>query len=59
MARLHYRTLRENVVDAIRTKILNRELVPGMRIIEQDIATEFGISRGLYEKRFVSLSRKA
>lgn len=46
MARLHYRTLRENVVDAIRTKILNRELVPGMRIIEQDIATEFGISRG-------------
>lgn len=46
MARLHYRTLRENVVDAIRTKILNRELVPGMRIIEQDLAAEFGISRG-------------
>ena len=46
MARLHYRTLRENVVDAIRIKILDGELTPGMRIIEQDLAVELGISRG-------------
>ena len=46
MARLHYRTLRENVVDAIRIKILDGELVPGMRIIEQDLAAKLGISRG-------------
>ena len=31
MAKLRYRTLRENVVDEIRMKILNREYEPGMR----------------------------
>lgn len=46
MGTLRYRTLRENVVDAIRVKILNQELKPGMRIVEQDLAEEFGISRG-------------
>lgn len=46
MGSLRYRTLRENVVDAIRVKILNQELKPGMRIVEQDLAEEFGISRG-------------
>lgn len=43
---MSYRTLRESVADVIRKKILNHELQPGMRIIEHDIATELGISRG-------------
>ena len=46
MGKLTYQTLRENVVDVIRMKILNHELVPGMRIIEQDISDELGVSRG-------------
>ena len=46
MAELPYRTLRENVVAEIRLKILNGQLKPGMRIIEQTLAREFGISRG-------------
>lgn len=41
-----YRTLREHVADIIRKKILNHELEPGMRVLEQNLAQEFGISRG-------------
>lgn len=46
MGRLDYRTLRENVADEIRMKIINGDLVPGARIVEQDLASEFGVSRG-------------
>ena len=46
MGKLTYQTLRENVVDVIRMKIFNHELAPGMRIIEQDISDELGVSRG-------------
>ena len=46
MAKLRYRTLRENVVDEIRMKILNREYEPGMRIVEQNLSDELGVSRG-------------
>lgn len=46
MGNLVYRTLRENVVDEIRIKILNRELKPGERIVEQNLAQELGVSRG-------------
>lgn len=46
MGRLDYRTLRENVADEIRMKIINGELIPGARIVEQDLASEFGVSRG-------------
>lgn len=46
MGTLRYRTLRESVVDAIRVKILKQELKPGMRIVEQELAEEFGTSRG-------------
>lgn len=46
MGRLDYRTLRENVSDEIRMKILSGKLVPGARIVEQELASEFGISRG-------------
>lgn len=46
MGELSYRTLRENVVTEIRLKILRGELKPGMRIVEQTLSREFGISRG-------------
>lgn len=46
MGKITYQTLRENVVDIIRMKIFNHELEPGMRIIEQDLSDEFGVSRG-------------
>lgn len=46
MGRLIYQTLRENVADAIRMKILNHEVPMGARIIEQEIAAELGVSRG-------------
>ena len=46
MGKLTYQTLCENVVDVIRMKIFNHELAPGMRIIEQDISDELGVSRG-------------
>ncbi|HIW22252.1 MAG TPA: GntR family transcriptional regulator [Candidatus Dorea intestinavium] len=58
MTHFHYRTLRENVVDAIRQKILNHELKPGMRIIEQDIAEEFGVSRGPIREAFRQLEQE-
>jgi len=43
---IYYRTLRENVVEAIRDKIINQELKPGERIVEMDLAEEFKTSRG-------------
>ncbi len=46
MGKLDYRTLRENVADEIRMKILNGDMKPGDKIVEQDLASEFGISRG-------------
>lgn len=46
MGHLIYQTLRENVVDAIRLKILNGEIALGARIVEQDIAADLGVSRG-------------
>lgn len=41
-----YQTLWESVAAAIRMKILNRELAPGTRIIEKNLAEEFEVSRG-------------
>ena len=46
MGKLAFKTLRENVSEEIRLKILNQELTPGMRIIEQDLSDELGVSRG-------------
>ena len=46
MGKLAFKTLRENVAEEIRLKILNQELTPGMRIIEQDLSDELGVSRG-------------
>lgn len=46
MSKLKYQTLRENVAKVIRDKILNKELKPGMRIIEQNLSDELEVSRG-------------
>lgn len=46
MAAIQFRTLRENVVEEIRNKIINQELKPGERIVELDLAEEFKTSRG-------------
>lgn len=43
---IHHRTLREQVADAIRKKILQQELEPGMRITESEFAKEFDVSHG-------------
>ena len=40
MGKLDYRTLRENVADEIRMKILNGDMKPGDKIIEQELASE-------------------
>lgn len=45
MAELIYRTLRENIADIIRKRIVNRELEPGQKIVEQELAKEFKTSR--------------
>ena len=46
MGKIHHQTLRERVEEEIRAKIVNQELLPGMRIVEQDISEELGVSRG-------------
>ena len=43
---IHHKTLREQVADAVRKKILHHELEPGMRITESELASEFGVSHG-------------
>lgn len=45
MIGLHYKTLRENIVEEIRFRIVNRELPPGAKIVEMDLAKEFETSR--------------
>ena len=46
MSELLYQTLRESVVNAIRTKIMNHQIRPGERIVELELAQEFQTSRG-------------
>lgn len=45
MTVLRYKTLRESIVDIIRKRIINRELQPGQKIVEQELAKEFKTSR--------------
>ena len=45
MTELGYKTLRESIVDIIRKRIINRELQPGQKIVEQELAKEFKTSR--------------
>ena len=37
MGALLYQTLRESIVDAIRSKIFNHEIKPGQRIVELEL----------------------
>lgn len=46
MQAINHSTLREQVADAIRVKIIKHELEPGQRIIESEIAKAFGVSHG-------------
>ena len=46
MSELLYKTLRESVVNAIRTKIMKRQIRLGERIVELELAQEFHTSRG-------------
>ena len=46
MSELLYQTLRESVVNGIRTKIMNHQIRPGERIVEMELAHEFQTSRG-------------
>lgn len=45
MAGLRYKTLRENIVEEIRLRIVNQELPPGTKIVEMELAKEFETSR--------------
>lgn len=46
MSKLVYKTLRQEVVDEIRQKILSGEFRAGDRMKENEIAESFGVSRG-------------
>ena len=49
MPKLNYKTLRQEVVDEIRQKILEGEFKPGDRMKENEIAELFGVSREVRE----------
>ena len=46
MAKIMRQTLREQVTQAIRLKLLTGQLRPGERIVEQEMAEDLGVSRG-------------
>ena len=46
MAKIMRQTLREQVTQAIRMKLLTGELKSGTKIVEQEMAEELGVSRG-------------
>ena len=58
MSKLRYQTLRENVAKVIREKILNKELKPGMRIIEQNLSDELEVSRGPIREALCQLEQE-
>jgi DNA-binding GntR family transcriptional regulator len=46
LKQFQHKTLRESVADYIRKMILRHELMPGSRIVEQELSDTLGISRG-------------
>lgn len=58
MSELLYQTLRESVVNAIRTKIMNHQLRPGERIVELELAQEFQTSRGPIREALRQLEKR-
>ncbi len=51
------KTLREQVAEILRKKILNGDIQSGERIVEADLARELQMSRGRFGRRYVK-SRK-
>lgn len=46
IGQLPRRTFREQIVEVLRTSIIDGELAPGVQIVESDMARIFGVSRG-------------
>lgn len=59
MTVLRYKTLRESIVDIIRKRIINRELQPGQKIVEQELAKEFKTSVRRSERHCANWRTKA
>ena len=59
MAKLNYKTLRQEVADEIRKKILSGEFEAGQRIKENEIAELFGVSRGPVREALRQIDRAA
>jgi len=57
-ARKKYKTIREEVAIELRNKILQGKIMQGERIIEADLAEEFGISRGPIREAFRQLEQE-
>ena len=52
-------TTQESVLDHLRDMILSRQLKPGDRLVQEELAEEFGVSRtpvreALHQQRFVT-----
>ena len=52
------KTLWEQIADALREDIIRGRIMPGERIVEEEIAEKFHVSRGPVGKRFVISKRK-
>ena len=59
MTELGYKTLRESIVDIIRKRIINRELQPGQKIVEQELAKEFKTAVHRSERHYANWRMKA
>lgn len=53
------KTLREQLADILRSKILRSEIAPGDRIVEEEVAKEYQVSRGSIRERCGSWKKKA
>jgi DNA-binding GntR family transcriptional regulator len=52
------RVLADEALDAIRTAILNGELVPGQRLIEEELSNQLQVSRGPVREALVRLEQE-
>ena len=50
MANINTKSIREQVADVLRSRIINGELKPGDRISERDISRELNISTTPYKR---------
>lgn len=54
----HSQTLEERVYDELREKILTGQLVSGQKLVQEDLAAEFGVSRTPLRSAIAQLSRE-